>query len=507
MTVTRRLLAIFWAISQILCFLTTILVVGVVRVCACGFLARCTPTLPSVSMLGIFFQCDVCGLLHSTKAIYKWPWETDLPLSNFLKVLSLPFIKQTMTENVRRALQDIDLGSNDAPFVLPSDVVSRAAEENRFILVGRPSMPRKQNLRGIIATMPRIWGLDGLVRGRVMEGRRFQFIFPSEEAMETVIRRGPWAYADRMLTLQKWTPLMDMELLNFIPFWIQVRGIPFQYMNREVVIHIARLMGQYIQVDYNEEAGGRLEFVRFRLNWDISQPLKFQRNFQFTPGVNTLLKFHYERLRGFCEVCGMITHDSGRCLIQNGGPEEGLDDENDEGDDEQGPGDQPHGNVGVLIEEINNADNIQGVDDNVPEAPDGVNDGQDHMNEAEDGDEKSDASSYTDDEEFWNPSGKTSLFSEEFEMEEMFSITPFADRRDGRESLKRKAWMANAENNKMMLSKKITHIGETSKAGDAKRKKKDSVLGATEDAEGKIQEGDGDNTLRGAVGPEPPLPP
>lgn len=90
MTVTRRLLAIFWAISQILCFLTTILVVGVVRVCACGLLARCTPTLPSVSMLGIFFQCDVCGLLHSTKAIYKWPWETDLPLSNFLKVLSLP---------------------------------------------------------------------------------------------------------------------------------------------------------------------------------------------------------------------------------------------------------------------------------------------------------------------------------------------------------------------------------------------------------------------------------
>ncbi|KAF2594408.1 hypothetical protein F2Q70_00044647 [Brassica cretica] len=65
---------------------------------------------------------------------------------------------------------------------------------------------------------------------------------------------------------------------------------------------------------------------------------------------------------------------------------------------------RPHGNVGVLIEEINNADNIQGVDDNVSEAPDGVNDGQDHMNEAEDGDEKSDASSYTDDEEFWNPS-------------------------------------------------------------------------------------------------------
>lgn len=55
-------------------------------------------------------------------------------------------------------------------------------------------------------------------------------------------------------------------------------------MNIEVVINIARAMSQYIQVDYNEEAGGRLEFVRFRLNLDINQPLKFQHNFQFIPG-------------------------------------------------------------------------------------------------------------------------------------------------------------------------------------------------------------------------------
>lgn len=188
-----------------------------------------------------------------------------------------------MADNLRRAMQEIDLGSSDAPFVLPQEVVRQAAEENRFILIGRPVMPRRRNLRAIVATMPRIWGLEGLVRGRVIEGRRFQFIFPSEEAMETVIRRGPWAYAERMLTLQKWSPLMDLNLLNFIPLWLQIRGIPLQYMNREVIVHIARAMGQYIQMDYNEEVGGRMEFVRVRLNWNINSPLKFQRNFQFTP--------------------------------------------------------------------------------------------------------------------------------------------------------------------------------------------------------------------------------
>lgn len=221
-------------------------------------------------------------------------------ISFLAKILFFPpryyDILHTMADNLRRAMQDIDLGSEVAPFVLPQAVVQQAANENRFILVGRPTIPRRQNIRAIISTMPRSWGLEGLVRGRTMEGRRFQFVFPSEEAMDMVLRRGPWAYADRMITLQKWSPLMDMTLLNKIPFWIQVRGIPFQYMNREVIVHIARELGEYIQMDYNEEIGGRMEFVRIRLNWNINNPLHFQRNFQFTLGVNTLLKLHYERL-------------------------------------------------------------------------------------------------------------------------------------------------------------------------------------------------------------------
>lgn len=112
--------------------------------------------------------------------------------------------------------------------------------------------------------------------------------------MDTVMRRGPWAFDDRMLVLLKWTPLMELELLNFIMFLIQVRGILLQFMNHEVIHHTARAMGQYIQMEYNEEVGGRLKIFRVRLNLNVTHPLRFQRHFQFTLGVNTLLSFHYE---------------------------------------------------------------------------------------------------------------------------------------------------------------------------------------------------------------------
>ena len=269
-------------------------------------------------------------------------------IPNFYPLRFYQLLSQ-MADNLRRAVQDINLGFDDIPFALPEDVVNQAVAENRFILFGRPVIPRRQNLRSIVASMPRIWGQSGLVHGRITEGRQFQFIFPTEESLETVVRRGPWAFNDRMLLLQRWEP--QMPLLPFISFWVQIRGIPFQFLNRGIVEHIGRALGQVLDVDFDVEAVARVDFARVLLHWDITHPLRFQRHFQFTAGVNTLLRFRWERLRGFCEVCGMLTHDSGACLIQNGG-EEQLDDDDDEEEHPSGH----HHNRGVVIREIDDDD-------------------------------------------------------------------------------------------------------------------------------------------------------
>ena len=254
-------------------------------------------------------------------------------------------------------MQEINLGVDDIPFALPEAVVNQAIAANRFILFGRPVMPRRQNLRSIVASMPRIWGQAGLVHGRIVEGREFQFIFPTEESMETVLRRSPWAFNDRMLLLQRWSP--QLPLLNFIPFWVQIRGIPFQFLNREVCEHIGRALAQVLDVDFDAETAARVDFVRVLLHWDINQPLKFQRYFQFTEGVNTLLRFRYEKLRGFCEVCGMMTHDSGACLIQNGGEEQDEDD-----DDDVNPPPERARHNGIIIREIDDAEHMEIMNQN-----------------------------------------------------------------------------------------------------------------------------------------------
>jgi len=107
-----------------------------------------------------------------------------------------------------------------------------------------------------------------------------------------------------------------------------------------------------------------------QINWNVENILRFQRNFQFQAGVNTLLRFRYERLRGFCEVCGMLTHDSGACVITNGGH-----DSDSEGDDDDDIPNAEIQNQGVEIREIEEGEEnggpnmalvVEAPDDNMP---------------------------------------------------------------------------------------------------------------------------------------------
>lgn len=164
------------------------------------------------------------------------------------------------------------MGVDDALIALPIDKVNQAALANRFTIMGRPVSPRRQNLRSIVTGLPRLWGQDG-IHERIVAGGRFQFVFPSDESMENFLRRGPWAFAERMLVLQHWTMMMNLAMLNYISFWIQIWGIPLQFMNQEIIAHIGRAMSQFMDVDYIVEAATQVEYVRVRLNCDIKDPL------------------------------------------------------------------------------------------------------------------------------------------------------------------------------------------------------------------------------------------
>lgn len=85
-----------------------------------------------------------------------------------------------MADNLRRTVQDINLGADDVPIAIPAKIVANAAAENWFILMGHPVMLRRQNLRSIISSISRVWGQSGLVHGRIIR------------VNSSSLRRKPW---------------------------------------------------------------------------------------------------------------------------------------------------------------------------------------------------------------------------------------------------------------------------------------------------------------------------
>lgn len=248
-----------------------------------------------------------------------------------------PLFILIMSDRIRKQLQDITLGIEDEVIDLPHDLCAEAAERNRYALIGKPVNPRKQNLRAMLSALPRLWGVADEVAGRVIEHNRIQFLFPSEESLLSVLRRGPWSFNEWMVSLQRWFPNQVEDDLEYMTFWIQVRGIPPQYLTQRVVTRIGHVLGQFIETDFTAEGTHNVEYVRIRLLWNIHNPLRFQRMFRF--GDHTaVLKIRYEKLRGFCNLCGLMSHDATDCP-QNNNPndEDPHDDNNDDDNEDDGP--------------------------------------------------------------------------------------------------------------------------------------------------------------------------
>ncbi|KAL0643179.1 hypothetical protein Bca4012_041469 [Brassica carinata] len=251
-----------------------------------------------------------------------------------------------MSDRIRKQLQEISLGINDSVVELPFDLCEEAIEENRYSLIVKPINPRRQNLRAMMVSFPRLWGVADVAGGRIVENQKIQFLFRNEEAMLSVLRRGPWSFNEWMVSVQRWSPSISDEDMNFISFWIQVRGIPIQYLSTRMVTRIGQGMGQFMETDFQTDGAQNVDFVRIRLLCNVSFPLRFQRMFRFG-GETVVLRFRYEKLRGFCSICGVMSHDVSECPLNKDGnnddppPEDGAPNDDDEGDNDHPPGFPP----------------------------------------------------------------------------------------------------------------------------------------------------------------------
>ena len=103
-----------------------------------------------------------------------------------------------------------------------------------------------------------------------------QFKFSSMFQLEWVERSGPWNFENNLLLLCRWRKGLSSANLVFThaPFWIQIWGLPFEYMTEEAGRDIRSKLGRVIEVDKRSWQADQAKFMRVRIDLPIEKPLR-----------------------------------------------------------------------------------------------------------------------------------------------------------------------------------------------------------------------------------------
>ncbi|XP_018474042.1 uncharacterized protein LOC108845310 [Raphanus sativus] len=221
-----------------------------------------------------------------------------------------------MSAAMDKALMAMSLEEEDEPFDLPDLPDYCSHDTNKLSLIGRILNPMYQKMSSLILDMPRKWQKLGKVRGIALSKERFQFIFDHKHDLLDVQEKGVHSYKEWTIVVERWTEFPGPEFLQFIPIWVQVSNIPTNHYTKKAIWALGDLAAPVTEVAFDPLKPQNREFVRVKVRFDVSKPLKKEKVINLLRGGTTKIFFHYERIQKRCYTCQRLSHDKDHCPIE-----------------------------------------------------------------------------------------------------------------------------------------------------------------------------------------------
>ncbi|KAF8109009.1 hypothetical protein N665_0104s0315 [Sinapis alba] len=190
---------------------------------------------------------------------------------------------------------------------IPDCDMTVMADRFKLTLIGRVLHLGSRSIEALITQLPRprIWNVEGRVRGRNLGNGRFQFDFDNEKDLQAVLNRRPCHFNQWSFPLERWEPFTRDDFPNTIPFWVQVTGVPVHFWNDGTFTEIAKALGKKLAIDAKS--------ARIQISVNIDMPLQFERKVGFPNGDIGKVNFLYVGLHRHCFTCKRISHDENSC--------------------------------------------------------------------------------------------------------------------------------------------------------------------------------------------------
>lgn len=192
------------------------------------------------------------------------------------------------------------------PVQIPNRDNSALIEENKLTLIGRVTNPTVQKTQWVVEWFLQFWNVEGLT-GRELGPDLFQIRFPSEETLQSVLKKGPYHYKRWMILLQRWEPVVSNTFPSKIAFWIRIHGIPLHYWHEDTVMAIGKELGPIWDKD--------VDHGRVRVLIDGLENLEMRLPIELPSGDVIKVNLEYEKLEKHCFLCFSLRHEKESCPL------------------------------------------------------------------------------------------------------------------------------------------------------------------------------------------------
>ncbi|CAA7014093.1 unnamed protein product [Microthlaspi erraticum] len=196
---------------------------------------------------------------------------------------------------------------NRVPIPIPPSNNQPLIEDNKLTLIGRVTNPTVQRPKALVEFMIEHWNMEARASGKEISPSLFIIRFQSEDDLLAILNKTPYHFKRWMFILQRWEPIVSDYFPAFIPFWIDIQGIPLHHWNDQTLRTIGAELGFVEERDVDR---GR---IRVRIN--ALEPLEMKLPIRLPSGEVTTVTLVYDKLEKHCFSCFSLSHEERDCPI------------------------------------------------------------------------------------------------------------------------------------------------------------------------------------------------
>ncbi|WOK94023.1 hypothetical protein Cni_G02725 [Canna indica] len=219
---------------------------------------------------------------------------------------------------LKEKIEKIQASAKGKVFISDEDLL-KARYDSKFILYGK-FFWRTPPLELVKNVMPKLWELADTCQVTDLAGGSFAFKFSINADYWKAFTGGPWVLREQAVSLIPWKndfqPLK--EIISMIPVWIQLPGLPYEYMHKEILPQLAAVIGNPLKIDEFTSSGERGKFARICVLLDITKPVQQGLWIESSEG-KFFQSVAYENLLNLCFCCGKVGHKENSCRTVNEG--------------------------------------------------------------------------------------------------------------------------------------------------------------------------------------------